>query len=90
MNSVPTVLAQSGFNWNMLFSTPTIIFVVGGAIAISAIVACNLRGHSESKQLNRLKADMIERGFSADEIARIIESGRDSSGKGASSSGGKS
>ena len=33
--------------------------MIGGAIAISAIVAGQLRGYYESKQLHRLKTDMI-------------------------------
>ncbi len=82
MDSLLSVLAQSsggGFSWDLLFDHKVIIFVVGGAIAISAIVAAPLRGYFESKQLNRLKADMIERGFAADEIARVVESGRGTS-----------
>ncbi len=73
------LLAQSsagGFRWELLFDVPVIIFLVGGVIAIFAIVAMNLRGYHENKQLNRLKEDMIDRGFAADEIARVVESGR--------------
>ena len=80
MHSLLAVLAESsggGFKWDLLFKMPVVIFVVGGAIAISAILATQLRGYYETKQLNRLKANMIERGFAADEIARVVESGRD-------------
>jgi hypothetical protein len=77
-------LAQSSgeaSNWDRLFEMPVVIFVVGGAIAISAIVATNLRGYHETKQLNRLKADRIDQGFAADEIARVVNSGPDASSK---------
>ena len=83
MDSLLAVLAQSSgesFNWNNLFDIPTVIFVfggvIGGVVAISAIVITSLRGYHETKQLNRLKSDMIDRGFAADEIARVVESGR--------------
>ncbi len=76
MDSMWTLVAQEGIDWNQLLDMPGILFVVGGAIAIVAIVSTQLRGYVESKQLNRLKANMVERGFTADEIARVIDSGR--------------
>ena len=80
MDSSLDVLAQSsdgGLSWNLLFGMPAIMFIIGGAIAISAIVATQVRGYHETKQLNRLKADMIARGFTADDIARVVGSSRD-------------
>lgn len=47
----------------------------GGAVAISAIVASQLRRARESAYNARLKQLMIERGMSADEIERVIRSG---------------
>ena len=74
--AVPTQSSDGSFRWDLLFDMPVILFVVGGAIAISAIVATQLRGYFESKQLNHLKANMIERGFAADEIARVVDTGQ--------------
>ncbi|MEM7233933.1 MAG: hypothetical protein AAF517_17275 [Planctomycetota bacterium] len=84
MDSLLPVLAQtSTIDWNKAFEMPNVIFVVGGVvgglIAILSIVITNLRGYHESKQANQIKADMIQRGFSSEEIARVIES---SPGKG--------
>ena len=76
MHSLISILAQeaarSTFSWDQVFESRVLVFLVGGAIAICAIVGSQLRRASATKQANRLKADMIERGFSADEIARVI------------------
>jgi len=84
MDSLLVVLAQAssgeGFNWNSFLGSPAVLFVlipmlIGSVIATTAIVVTNLRGYHETKQLNELKSDMLQRGFTPDEIARVIESG---------------
>lgn len=48
------------------------LFVVGGVIALVAIIAhyvCHLRS---TEQENTLKLEMIQRGHSADEIAKVL------------------
>ena len=74
MDLSTALLAHSEtFTWSRLLDSEVLVFLVGGIIAVCAIVGSQLRRHYESKNNARLKADMLERGFSAEQIARVIE-----------------
>ena len=48
--------------------------IVGGVVvAFAAVVMVNLRKMRQSEDINALKQAMIERGMSADEIAKVVE-----------------
>jgi hypothetical protein len=49
------------------------IFVVGGLIALTAILSHHWRRHREIAYNARLKQLMIERGMTADEIERVVQ-----------------
>ncbi len=60
-------------DWNAILQQadmfPLVLFLgTGGVIAITAIIAVQWRKANET----RLKEKMIDRGFDADEIARVI------------------
>jgi hypothetical protein len=65
----------ASFDWGELLEMPTLIFLVGGVIAITAIVADQWRRAQKTSDEARLKEQMIQRGFSADEIERVIKTG---------------
>ena len=67
--------ALASFDWDDLFEPPTIIFLVGGLIAVTAIVAHQWRRAQKSSDDARLKEQMLQRGFSAEEIERVIKAG---------------
>ncbi len=65
------LLAQ--IDWNKLLETPfalpmLMVFGVGGFIALTSIIAVQWRKTNEV----RLKEKMIDRGFTAEEIASVI------------------
>lgn len=65
------------FDWSRLLRMPTLVFVVGGVIAVFAIVLPQWRRVREVEAASRLKQKMIDRGFSADEIERVLKAGDD-------------
>ena len=65
----------ASFDWGELLEMPTLIFLVGGVIAVTAIVATQWRQAQKTSDNARLKEQMIQRGFSADEIERVINAG---------------
>lgn len=67
----------AAFDWSQLLRTPTIVFVVGGVIAVFAIVLPHWRRVREVEAASRLKQKMIDRGFSADEIERVLKASDD-------------
>ena len=65
----------ASFDWEELLEMPTLLFLVGGVIAIVAIVAYHWREAQRAAGDARLKEQMIQRGFSAAEIERVIKTG---------------
>ena len=65
----------AGINWNRILDPPVIMFIVGAIIAVAAIVAPQWRKAAKASEDARLKEQMIQRGFSADEIERVIRAG---------------
>ena len=63
------------FAWEVLFGIPQVIFVVGGAIAITGVIAVQWRMIHEARDRRELKRQLVERGFSAEEIERVIRAG---------------
>lgn len=59
-------------DWGDLVTMPEIIFVIGGIIAVAAIVAPQVRRMRRASEEARLKEQMIQQGFSASEIERVI------------------
>lgn len=53
------------------------VFVMGGLVAVVAIVAHQWRTHREAAYNARLKQMMIERGMTSDEIVRVIRATHD-------------
>lgn len=65
------------FHWSQLLKMPTLVFIVGGVIALFAIVLPQWRRVREVEASSRLKQKMIDRGYSADEIERVLNAGDD-------------
>lgn len=64
-------LAQS-FNWTIVFGMPNIIFAVGAVIAVVGAIAAAWAYVNRQRSLDELKATLVQRGLSADEIERIV------------------
>lgn len=68
-------------DWNAVITDDPIglivcsLWVVIGLIVLAAIIAVQWRKHRAARDNAVLKQQMIERGFSADEIIRVIEAG---------------
>lgn len=56
---------------------PVFALGIGGAIAVTAIIAYHFRKAREREMDVRLKAQLVEQGRSADEIERILSAGGD-------------
>lgn len=70
------MLAQLAvMNWNALITPPTVFVLAGIVVALVAIVVPQWCRVQQTTTLARLTRDMMDRGFSADEIERVLESG---------------
>jgi SOS response regulatory protein OraA/RecX len=67
----------AGIDWNRILEPPVVMFIVAAIIAVAAIVAPQWRRSVKASEDARLKEQMIQRGFSADEIERVIRAGAD-------------
>ena len=65
------------FHWSQLLEPKTLVFVMAGVVAVSAIVLPHWRRVREVEASSRLKQKMIDRGYSADEIERVLNAGDD-------------
>ncbi|MCI0461727.1 MAG: hypothetical protein L0Z62_32660 [Gemmataceae bacterium] len=59
-------------------------FLVGGIIAVTAIVTAHLRETRQTHQETVLKQEMLQRGMSAEEIVQVITASRSGSSDAAS------
>ncbi len=73
-------LTLAEFNWSSLVAPEVLVFVVGGLIAIIAILAGAVTSVMNNRSQARLKMDMLDRGMSAEEIERIVNAGTDAAG----------
>ncbi len=64
-------------NWENLFQTENVMFIsvfgAGGVVAIIAILAGTWNSNHKHQHNTRLKRDLVARGYSADEIERILK-----------------
>jgi len=64
-------------NWENLFQPENIMFISvfgsGGVVAIIGILAGTWHGAKKHQHNTRLKRDLVARGYSADEIERILK-----------------
>jgi hypothetical protein len=75
------------FNGAELLGLITLLlaFLVGGIIAVTAIVTAHLQATRQAEQEAALKQEMLQRGMSAEEIVQVVTASRDSSSDGDSS-----
>ena len=58
--------------WHRMFDMPQILFIIGGLIAIAAIISTYWYKAQKMQSENALKRTMVERGLPGDEIEQII------------------
>ena len=68
-------------NFDKLLDPAVLVFVVGGLIAIVAIVAYYLNGFVKDQGERELKQMMLEQGKSVEEIERVLLAGKKLSAK---------
>ncbi len=65
-----------------LLNPAVLIFVVGGLIAIVAIVAYYLHDYAKDRGQKELKQMMLKQGKSVEEIERVLQAGKELSTEG--------
>ncbi len=75
---MPLLLAE--IDWNSLLADPGLVVVfavwaIVGLVVLGAIIAVQWRKVQQAKNDATLKQQMIERGFTADEIVSVINAG---------------
>lgn len=76
--AMPLLLAE--IDWNALFADPGVVAAVAawlivGSVVLGVFIAIQWRKVRQAECDARLKEQMIERGFSADEIVRVVDAG---------------
>ena len=64
-------------NWDKVLRPEILVFVVGGLIAIVAIVSSAMKSFAKAKLETRLKERLLDQGMSVDEIERILLAGKE-------------
>jgi hypothetical protein len=64
----------SGHNGELLI--PIVLSIVGGIVAVAAIVVTQWRKHRLAEMEYALKHEMLQRGMSAQEIERVLSAGQ--------------
>ncbi|MCZ6793018.1 MAG: hypothetical protein O7J95_05320 [Planctomycetota bacterium] len=64
-------------NWDKVLRPEILVFVVGGLIAIVAIVSSAMKSFATAKLETRLKERLLDQGMSVDEIERILLAGKE-------------
>ncbi len=64
--------------WEQAPGLAAIVFIFGGGalVGLIAVIANAWRGNRESERLAILKQQMLDKGMSADDIVRVMESGK--------------
>lgn len=68
---------MAAFDWSRILKPETLIFIMAGVVAVSAIAFPQWRRVREVEASSRLKQKMIDRGYSAEEIERVLKAGGD-------------
>ena len=68
-------------SWNQVLRPEILVFVVGGVIAVVAIVGHFLNDYAKARSERELKEIMLGQGMSVDEIERVILAGKDFTSK---------
>lgn len=66
----------AGIDWNGLLEPPNGILVICGAVCIIALIAPQWRRIRQHADDVRLKEQMVQRGFTADEIEQVLNAGQ--------------
>lgn len=64
-------------DWNHLLEPPSGILIVFGLVAVVGLIAPQWRRMRQHAEDVRLKEQMVQRGFTADEIEQVMAAGRD-------------
>ena len=66
---------MAAWSWSQILEPRTLVFVMCGAVGLTAIILPQWRRVREVEASTRLKHKLIDRGFSADEIERVLKAG---------------
>lgn len=65
----------AAIDWNRLLEPPNGILIICGAVAAVGLLAPQWRRMRQHADDARLKEQMVQRGFTADEIERVMRAG---------------
>ena len=67
--------ALANFDWNHFLRTPMALGIIAMLIPVVAVVSVNWRRAAQSSATTRLIQQMVAKGYSADEIERVLRAG---------------
>jgi hypothetical protein len=65
----------ASFNWHYIFDMPNLVLLLGTLIAVCGIGAAAWHKTAIATEQLRLKRMMVERGYSPEEIVRVMNAG---------------
>jgi hypothetical protein len=71
----------AAFDWDYLFDMPNLLFLLAALVAIAGIVAATWHNTAIATERLRLKQMMVERGYSPEDIVRVVNGGEQSGRK---------
>ncbi|UCG32541.1 MAG: hypothetical protein JSU68_12860 [Phycisphaerales bacterium] len=71
----------ASFDWDYVFDMPNLLFLLATLVAIAGIVAATWHNTAVATERLRLKQMMVERGYSPEDILRVVNGGEPSGRK---------
>ena len=65
----------ASIDWNNVFQQPIPVFMLAAIVALAYIIASTIRKITVATELIRLKQMMVERGYSPEDILRVVQVG---------------
>ncbi|UCG32542.1 MAG: hypothetical protein JSU68_12865 [Phycisphaerales bacterium] len=65
----------ASIDWNNVFQQPIPVFMLAAIVALAYIIAGTIRKIVAATELTRLKQMMVERGYSPEDIVRVVSAG---------------
>ena len=65
------------FDWLKSIDPAAFVFIMSGVVAVAAIGFPQWRQVRQNESTSRLKQKMVDRGYSADEIERVLKAGEE-------------
>ena len=71
----------ASFDWDYVFDMPNLLFLLAALVAIVGILGATWHNTATATERLRLKQMMVERGYSPEDIVRVVDGGERSGRK---------